>query len=40
MIVLHCYQAGDYPADEFDAVLQAKQIVKEYLPHAVTVLLG
>lgn len=40
MIVLHCYQAGEYPAEEYDAVERAKQIVREYLPHAVAVLLG
>ena len=40
MIVLHCYAAGEYPADEYDAVERARQLVREYLPTAVTVLLG
>lgn len=40
MIVLHAYASGDYPADDYDAVERAKQVVREYLPTAVAVLLG
>ena len=40
MIVLHCYAAGDYPADDYDAVERARQVVRDYLPTAVAVLLG
>lgn len=38
MIVLNAYQAGDMPAEDYEAVERARAVISAYLPSAVELL--